>query len=207
MDEKLDILSSGPRWGHGARWPGPGRSGWIAILLLGGILACLGLTISLALQVAHQNDTINKLHAAARNARQPAPVAAALPTIQASVAYTLPDTADGSYSVVAVGIIGPKPGSAVRTWLFVYARHASPGERYGLRQATCTGQHVTTSDLADGTADQDGNLTIVAPNLAITPRAGAWVEVYRWADGTALGGIQGPPIGRGATTFRSAPTC
>ena len=108
--------------------------------------------------------------------------------------------------MVAVGI-RPKPGSAVLTWLFVYGRHVHSGERYGLRQATCRGQDVTRSDLADGTADQDGNLTIVAPNLAITPRAGAWVEVYRWADGTALGGIQGPPIGRGATTFLSAPTC
>lgn len=206
MDEELDIVSSGPRWGQGARWPGPGRSGWIAILLLGGVLACLGLTISLALQVAHQNDTINKLHAALRNAPQSAPAAAVLPTIEASVVYTLPDTAGGSYSVVAVGI-RPKPGSAVLTWLFVYARHASPGERYSLLQATCRGQHITMSDLADGIADQDGNLTMVARNFAISPHAGAWVEVYRWADGTALGGIQGPPIGRGATTFRSAPTC
>jgi hypothetical protein len=95
----------------------------------------------------------------------------------------------------------------VLTWLFVHARHAHPGARYGLRQATCTGQHVTTSDLADGTADQDGSLTIVAPNLEITPQAGTWVEVYRRADGTVLGGIQGPPIGRGTTTFGSAPTC
>ena len=139
------MVSSGPRWGHGRRWPGPGRSGWIAILLLGGVLACLGLTMILALQVAHQSDTINKLHAAARNARQPAPAAAALPAIEASVAYTLPDAADGSFSVVAVSI-QPKPGSAVLTWLFVYARHGLPGERYGLRQATCTGQHVTASD-------------------------------------------------------------
>jgi hypothetical protein len=206
MDKELDIVSSGPRWGHGARWPRPGRSGWIAILVLGGILACLGLTIGLALQVAHRNDTINKLHATIRNTRQSAPAAAVLPTIEASVAYALPDTADGSYSVVAVGI-RPKPGSAVLTWLFLYARHASPGERYGLLRATCRGQHVTTSDLADGTADQDGNLTIVAPNLAVTSQAGAWVEVYRRADGTVLGGIQGPPIGRGATTFRSPPTC
>ena len=174
--------------------------------MLGGVLTCLGLIMGLALQVAHQNDTINKLHATVRNSSHPAPATAAQATIEATVAYTLPDTADGSYSVVAVGI-RPKPGSAVLTWLFVYARHAHPGERYGLLQATCKGQHVTTSDLADGTADQDGNLTIVAPNLALTPQAGAWIEVYRWADGTALGGIQGPPIGRGATTFRSAPTC
>ena len=206
MDEEPDIVSSAPRWGHGGRWPGPGRSGWITIVVLVGVLACLGLTISLALQVAHQNDTINKLHAAVRNARQPAPGAVALPAIEASVAYPLPDTADGSYSVVAVGV-RLKPGSAVLTWLFVYARHAHPGGRYGLLEATCKGQHVTTSDLADGTADQDGNLIIVAPNLAISPGEGAWVEVYRWADGTVLGGILGPPIGRGATTFRSAPAC
>jgi hypothetical protein len=63
------------------------------------------------------------------------------------------------------------------------------------------------SHLADATADQDGNLTIVAPNLASNVQEGEWVEVYRWADGTALGGIQGPPLGRGATTFRDAPTC
>ena len=206
MDEEQDIVSSGPRWGHGARWPRPGRYGWIAIFVLGGVLACLGVTISLALQVAHQNDTINKLHAAVRNARQPAPTTAAQPTIEATVAYTLPDSANGSYSVVAVGI-RPKPDSAVLTWLFVYGWHTHPGDRYGLRQATCRGQHVTRSDLADATADQDGNLTIVAPNLAIIPREGAWVEVYRWADGTALGGIEGPPIGRGAITFRDAPTC
>jgi hypothetical protein len=144
MDEELDVVSSGPRWGHGARWPGPGRSGWVAILLLGGVLACLGLTINLALQVAHQHDTISKLHAAVQNARQPAPATAALPTVDASVAYTLPDTADGSFSVVAVGI-RPQPGSAVLTWLVIYARHAHPGERYSLRQASCTGQHVTGS--------------------------------------------------------------
>lgn len=206
MDEELDIVSSGPRWGHVAWWPGPGRSRWIAILVLGGVLTCLGLTLSLALQVTHQNDTINKLHATVRNASQSAPATAAQPTIEATVAYTLPDAADGSYSVVAVGI-RPKPGSAVLTWLFVYGRHVHSGERYGLRQATCRGQDVARSDLADGTADQDGNLTIVAPNLASIPQEGAWVEVYRWADSTVLGGIEGPPLGRGAATFRDAPTC
>jgi hypothetical protein len=206
MGEQLDIVSSAPRWGHGGRWPGPGRSGWFAVLVLGGILVGLGLTITLALQVAHQNDTINNLHAAVQNARQSAPSTVALPTIEASVAYALPNTADGSFSMVAVGM-RPKPGSEVRSWLFAYARDAHPAERYGLRQATCTGQHITTSALADATADQDGNLTIVAPNLASNIPEGAWVEVYRWADGTALGGIQGPLLGRGATTFRDAPTC
>src|SRR5262245_14005402 len=76
---------------------GPGRSGWIAILVLGGVPACLGLITNLALQVAHQNDTINKLRAAVQNARQSAPATAALPTIEATVAYTFPDIADGSF--------------------------------------------------------------------------------------------------------------
>ena len=205
MDEQLDIVSSAPRWGHGGRWPGPGRSGWFAILVLG-ILAGLGLTITLALQVAHQNDTIDNLHAAVQKARQSAPATVALPTFEASAAYALPNTADGSFSIVAVGI-RPKPGSEVQSWLFAYARDAHPAERYGLRQATCTGHHITTSALADATADQDGNLTIVTPNLASNLPTGAWVEVYRWADGPALGGIQGPLLGRGATTFRDAPTC
>ena len=206
MDEQLDIVSSAPRWGRGGRWPGAGRRGWFAILALGGALAGLGLTITLALQVAHQNDTINNLHAAVQSARQSAPATVALPTVEASAAYALPDTADGSFSVVAVGI-RPEAGSEVRSWLFAYARDAHPAERYGLRQATCTGQHITTSALADATADQDGNLTIVAPNLASNIPEGAWVEVYRWADGTALGGIQGPLLGRGATTFQDAPVC
>jgi hypothetical protein len=115
--------------------------------------------------------------------------------------------AAGGWPLAVAAGIRPKPGSAGLTWLFVYARHARPGEHYALRQATCTGQHVTTSDLADAAADQDGNLTIVAPNLVGSPPENSWVEVYRWADGTALGGMQGPPLGRGATTFRDAPTC
>jgi hypothetical protein len=156
--------------------------------------------------VADQNHTINNLHAAVQNARQSAPATVALPTIEASAAYALPGSADGSFSVVAVGI-RPKPGSEVRSWLFAYARDAHPAERYGLRQATCTGQNIATSALADATADQDGNLTIVVPNLASNIPEGAWVEVYRWADGTALGGIQGALLGRGATTFRDAPAC
>jgi hypothetical protein len=206
MDEQLDIVSSAPRWGHGGRWPGPGRSGWFAILAIGGTLAGLGLTITLALRVADQNHTIDSLHAAVQNARQSAPATAPLPTIEASAAYALPGTADGSFSVVAVGI-RPKPGSEVRSWLFAYARDAHPAEHYGLRQATCTGHHITTSALADATADQDGNLTIAVPNLASNIPEGTWVEVYRWADGTALGGIQGPLLGRGATTFLDAPSC
>src|ERR1700749_3272232 len=123
MDEQLDVVSSGPRWGNGARWPGPGRAGWIVILALGGVLALLGVTIALAVTVAHQNDTISELKAAVQNARPPAPAPATLPAIEANVAYALPDTADGSFSVVAVGT-RPDSGSPVLTWLFVHARDA-----------------------------------------------------------------------------------
>jgi hypothetical protein len=206
MDEQPDIVSSGPRRGHGVRWPGPGRCGWIAIGLLAVLLACLGVITSLALQVAHQHDTIDGLHAALQRAGQPAPATAALPTVSDAAVYTLPDAGDGSFSVVAVAV-RPRPASAARIWLFVYARHARPGQRYGLLEDTCGGQYITQQDLADGTADQDGNLAIVAPDLAISNQAGDWIQVYRWADGTSLGGIQGPLTGRGATTFRSVPAC
>lgn len=206
MDEQLDIVSSGPRRGGGFRWPGLGRGGWTAIGVLAVLLACLAAITSLALQVARQHDTINDLHAALQRAGRQAPATAVLPTVSDSAAYTLPDAGDGSFSVIAVAV-QPRPGSAARTWLFVYARHVHPGQRYGLLEDTCNGQYITPSDLADGTADQDGNLTIVAPNLAISNQAGDWIQVYRWADGTSLGGIQGPLTGRGAATFRSVPAC
>ena len=215
MDEQPDIVSSGPRWnrgarwrglGRGVRWPGLGRGSWITIGLLAVLLACLGVTISLALQVARQGDTIGQLHAALANARRSAPADTVLPAVADSAAYTLPDAGDGSFSVVAVAV-RPTPGSAVLTWLFVYAQHARPGERYGVLKDSCGGQNIIQSDLADGTADSDGNLTIVVPNLAVSSHAGDWIQVYRWADGASLGGIQGPLTGRGGTTFRSAPQC
>jgi hypothetical protein len=93
----------------------------MAILVPGGVLACLGLTLSLALQVAHQADTINKLHPP----------------------YGTPE--------------------AIRLWLL--------------------------------------------PPRCHHPPEGRWVQAYRWADRTALRGIQGPPIVWGATTFRSASGC
>ena len=121
--------------------------------------------------------------------------------------FRLPGTADGSFSVVAVAV-RPEPGSAALTWLFVYGRHANPGQRYGLLSDTCAGQYVAAYDLAEGTADRNGDLTIAAPNLDINPRApGVWILVYRLADGMPLGGVQGPLTGNGASTFQSAPPC
>ena len=77
MDGQPEILSFEPRRRRGARWPSPGRGRWIAIFVLAVLLACLGVTVSLAVLVAHRDDTINDLRAALRNARQPAPAIAA----------------------------------------------------------------------------------------------------------------------------------
>jgi hypothetical protein len=206
MDEQLDIVSSGPRRRRSARWHGPGRGGWIAIIVLVVLLGSLVVTIRLALLVAHRDDTISDLRAALRDARHPAP-AAAVPAVSASAMFMLPDVGGGSFSVVAAAV-RPDPGSATLTWLFVYGRHAIPGERYGVIEDTCGGQYVAAYDLADATADREGDLTIMAPNLAISPQApDVWVLLYRWEDGAPLGGIQGPLTGSGAKIFRSTPPC
>jgi hypothetical protein len=206
MDEQPDILSSGPRQHRSARRHGPGRGGWIAIFVLV-LLGCLVVTVRLALLVGNQDDTINDLRAALRDAGHPAPAAVALPAVSASAMFTLPDVGGGSFSVVAAAV-RPDPGSATLTWLFIYGRHAIPGARYGVIEDTCGGQYVAENGLADGTADREGDLTIVAPNLAVSPRApDVWVLLYRWGDGAPLGGVQGPLTGSGAKTFRSAPPC
>ena len=208
MDEQPDILSSGPRPRRGARPPGSGR--WFLILAL---LVSLGAGTYLALLTAHQDDTIRQLRTALRQGRSSAPAPAALaagpglPVASGSTLSTFPDAAGGSFSMVAAAV-RPRPGAATLTWLFVYGQHARPGERYGLLEGTCGGQYVTASDLADGTADRKGDLSIVAPNLTISSSAAdVWVLVYRLADGVPLGGIQGPLIGAGARPFRSAARC
>ena len=210
MDEQPDILSSEPRPRRGGRRPGSGRG--FLILALGVLLVSLGAGTYLALLTAHQDDTIHQLRTALRQGRPSAPAAAAsagpaLPVPSGSALSTFPDAAGGSFSMVAAAV-RPRPGAATLTWLFVYSQHASPGERYGLLEGTCGGQYVTASDLADGTADREGDLSIVAPNLAISSSAAdVWVLVYRLADGVTMGGIQGPLIGAGARPFRSAPRC
>jgi hypothetical protein len=207
MDGEPEILSSGPQWRGGARWPGPSRGGWIAIFLLAILLACLAATVSLALLAAHQDDTIDHLRTALRNSSHPAPATVAQPVVSGSATFQLPNAAEGSFSVVVVAV-RPKPGSAALTWLFVYGQHADPGQRYGLLSDTCGGQYVAAYGLADGTADRNGDLTIVAPDLNINPQASdVWILVYRWADGAPLGGVQGPLTGSGAKTFQSAPPC
>jgi hypothetical protein len=210
MDGPPDIVSSGPELRPRARWPGPGRRrGWTAIfvIVLLACLACVGVTVSLALQVAHRDDTIDNLRAALQNAQHPAPASATSSTVIGSATFTLPDAAGGSFSVVAVAV-RPAPGSAPVTWLFVYGRHAQPGERYGVIEDTCGGQYVAAYDVAHATADREGDLTIVAPDLAINPVApDVWILLYRWDDGAPLGGVQGPLTGSGARVFRSAAPC
>jgi hypothetical protein len=207
MDEQPDIVSSGPRQRRSTRRLEPGRGGWIAIFVLVVLLGCLVVTIRLALLVAHRDEMINDLRAALRDARHPAPAAVGLPTVSASAMFTLPDVGGGSFSVVAAAV-RPHPGSAALTWLFIYGQHAIPGERYGVIEDTCGGEYVAAYDLADGTADREGDLTIVAPNLDFSPQApDVWVLLYRWDDGVSLGGVQGPLTGSGAKTFRSVPRC
>jgi hypothetical protein len=183
-------LSFGPRRDRGARWPrGPGtRRGWIAIVVIAILLAGTGTAAYLALLVGRQDHTIDGLRADLRSTARRTPAAAVsglswglgslgpvLPVDAGSAMFTLPE-AGGPLSVVAADV-RPRPGSAALTWLFVYDLHADPGARYGLLEGTCGGQYVTASDLADGTADRQGDLTIVAPNLAISSQAptyGSW---------------------------------
>jgi hypothetical protein len=205
-------LSFGPRRGRGIRWPGS-RGGWIAIAVIVILLAGTGTAAYLALLVGRQDRTIAGLRADLRSTARSTtatassgPSGTVLPVEAGSAMFSLPQ-AGGPLSVVAADL-RPAPGSAALTWLFIYDQHAEPGQRYGLLEGTCGGQFVTSSDLADGTADRQGDLTIVAPNLTISSQASdVWILVYRWVDGTTLGGIQGPLVGGGARTFRTTPPC
>lgn len=169
------------------------------------LVTCFGVIASLVLMVVNRDDTVASLRAALRDSRRPAPAATA--ELSSSAMFALPGAAHGSFSMVAV-TVRAKPGAAPLAWLFVYGQHAEPGQRYGLLEGTCGGQYVTSSDLADGTADRGGNLTITAAGLDASFQApGVWFLLYRWEDGAPLGGVQGPLSGRGASTFRSVPPC
>jgi hypothetical protein len=213
MNGKPDVLSSGPRerWRDRGWWPWP-AGGPVPVIALGLLLACLAGLGYLALQVTHRDHTIDGLRAALRGPhRHPAPAAAAgpgLPVYSSSAISTFPDKSGGSFSMVAAAV-HPHPGSAPLTWLFVYGRHAKPGERYGLLGGTCGGgENIVSSEWADGTADRRGDLTIVAANLSVGPRdPNVWVLVYRWGDGITLGGIRGPFVGGGARPFLANPPC
>lgn len=213
MHGQPDFLSSGPRESPRWRvpWPGSARGRRLAIAAAGTLLACLAVALgSLAVVVAHRDDTINDLRVSLRPSRDREPSAAAgpaLPVGSGSAFVAFPDSSGGSFSMVAADI-RPRPGAAPLLWLYIHGQHATPGGRYALLGGTCGGQYVTPNDWAEATADGQGDLTIVAPNLLFSGQdRQLWVLVYRMADGITLGGIQGPFIGGGATAFRSSPPC
>lgn len=206
MDGQPEILSSGPR----DRGPRSGRvrrvtASALAVLLL----ACLGALAYTAVQLTQRDSTIHELRARLRVTEQRAAAtgSAGLPGVSGSTMTTFPGTAGGVFSMV-VAAIRPRPGAAPLTWIFVYGRHATPGARYSLLDGTCGGQYVTPADAAQGTADSNGDLTIVAPNLPLSARDhAAWVLVYRASDGVTLGGLRGPFLGGHPVPFRTVPPC
>ena len=207
MDGQPEILSSGPQ-GQEPR-PGPGRPVTAALALL--LLACLGALAYTAVQLAHRDSTIHQLRAAQQRAvqqqRSATTGSVGLPAVIGIAAITLPQSGDGTFSMVAAAL-RPRPGAPPLSWLFVYGQHTTPGARYSLLDGTCGGQFVTPADAAQGVADGRGNLTMVAPNLPFGAQdRHAWVLVYRARDGVTLGGVRGPFIGGGSVRFRTTPPC
>ena len=209
MDGQPEVVSFGSRWGRDGPGRGLGRRRWIAVAAAV-LLGCAGVIGYLGSQVAHRDGTISTLRSQLRAAHSQTSATAVQPVLPAtsgSALTTFPEFGGGRFDMVAASI-HPRPGSASLTWLFVYGQHATPGEHYGLLQGTCGGQYVTPTDLTDATANHDGDLTLVAPNLNINPHAAdVWVLVYRWMDGSPLGGVQGPLIGHGDKPFLGVPPC
>jgi len=181
--------------------------------VLGVLVAALVATAYLAVLVTHKDTMINGLRAQVRQARSAAsataatPVALPLPTVSGSTLTSVPDLEGGSLSVVAAAV-STQPGATPLTWLFVSAQHARPGQFYGLLEGSCGGQFVAQTDVADTTAAPNGDLTLVAPNLDISPTSSnVWILVYRLSDGATLGGLKGPLFGTGAKSFRTTPPC
>jgi hypothetical protein len=213
MDEQPDIVSSGSELRIRDerrirnRWRRPSRRGWIAIFLAGALLICLGVSLGLTRLGTRHEPAASTAPKTSRSAAPSAPGVVARPAISGTAVYALPGAASNSFSVVVLAVRS-SPGSAPDTWLFVYGRDIHPGQRYGLLEDTCDGQYITASDVADGTADQHGYLTIVATNVDISPTSSdVWILVYRQDDGTPVGGVRGPLTGQGAKTFRSLPPC
>lgn len=198
MDEQPDIVSSGP---------GPRHSAWIVFTVV--LLVLLGVISGLAVTVVHRDSTIASLHQALHQAQQRTQRATAAPaqlTGAFSAVFALPSVRLGSYAI-GVAAVRAQPGSAELTWIFVYGQHAQPGQSYGLLQGRCGGQFVTPTDLANGTADRNGDLTIEAPDPDVSLTASdIYLQLYRLDDGTPLGGVRGPLVS-GAQTFVSKPSC
>jgi hypothetical protein len=200
MDKQPEIVSFGRSDAArpALRWP------WIVAV------ACLILVVAdLAAGMAQRAATIGHLRAELRivSAGQARlPTSAALPLTSATAFHTFPDGSHASFSLVATAI-SPRPGAAPMLWLYIHGP-AIPGQRYGLLGDVCGGQFVTPTDWAQATADSQGDLTIVAPDLPGQPADPAlYVLVYQQDSGVTLGGIKGPLVSTGATPFRTAPPC
>ena len=199
MDELPDIVSSGP---------GPRRPAWIGVIVI-----LLAVIAGLAVTVVHRDSTISNLNQALQRAQRaqesPRPVTTAPAQLSGagSAVFALPSVGHGSYSI-GVAVIRVEPSSAELLWIFVYGQHAQPGQRYGLLQGRCGGQYVAPGDLAEGTADQNGDLDIAVPDPGISSsESDISFQLYRLSDGISLGGVRGPLIGGGAQTFVSKPSC
>ncbi len=202
MDKQPEIVSFGrsnrPR--HGGRWA------WLVLVL------CLIVVVArLALLTSQRDSTIDALRAALHTVQRTAPQRAGaqraqvIPIASATAFHTFPDGPRASFSVFAAAV-SARPGAAPTLWLYIRG-HGQPGQRYGLLGDLCGGQFVTPSDWAEATADNSGNLTIVAPDLPGSPAdPRLYVLVYQLDDGVTLGGIEGP-LSAGATPFRAVPPC
>jgi hypothetical protein len=216
MDEQPEVLSFGseraPRWWH---WPGTrgGISGGLsrraeAVLaaLLAACLAALGWT---GVLLSQRDHTIADLRHALRTARQEPALTSlpAAPGYDGSQVLRFAGTATSRFEMVAVAI-RPGPGVPETTWVNVSGRHVRPGQRYALLGGLCGGQFVTSTSLAQATANRAGDVTFAAADLEVSPGDSlAWVLVFAEQDGVTLGGIQGPFTGTGARPFLSRPRC
>lgn len=205
MDGRPDILAAGPG-DHGRRWHGwQGRAGRLlavlALVLL--LLAAAGYPGLLAVRRGHTIDHLRALLWTVQRRQSGSP----LPAAAGSAIHTFPDGSRSSFTMVAAAI-RPAPRAGALTWLFLYGQHLTPGQRYGLLGGTCGGEYVTPTDWADGIADAQGDITIVAPDLPVAAQDhNVWALVYQVGNGITLGGIKGPFIGGRATVFRSLPSC
>jgi hypothetical protein len=197
MDREPEIASFGSR--AASRW------GWVVVI------ACLALAVAHLADVTSQRDaTISQLRAALRAARAHQAAGVLEPQVSpaetATAFHSFPDGRHGSFSVVAAAI-SSRPGAEPTLWLYVHG-HAQAGQRYGLLGDMCGGEFVTSSDLAEATADRHGDLTMVAGDLPVQltgPRQ--YLLVYQMDSGDTLGGIKGPLLSAGATPFRLDPPC
>jgi hypothetical protein len=205
-DGQPDILSSGPRERtlDGARWPGPARRpAVIALVVL--LVCCAGALASAVTVVMHQDKTINGLRV--RITRQLRSSRNAAPALQVLSGRAFPSRPGGSFTIVTAAGASGAAGQP-RTWLYLYGQDTTPGGTYALVGGTCGAGDITSYAWAKGTANRQGNVTLAAPDLSLSPSdPHLWVMVQRLADGATLGGLSGPFVGGRTHGLWSQPPC